>query len=95
MKTLHLVLKHKWFDMIKSGEKLEEYREVTDYWISRLTDADGKLIQWDAIKFQRGYTNAEHLTVRCKKVSVKKGRAEWGASPEHRYITFDLGARCT
>ena len=26
MKTLHLVLKHKWYDMIESGEKKEEYR---------------------------------------------------------------------
>ena len=33
--TLHL--KSKWFDMIKSGEKLEEYREITPYWVSRLT----------------------------------------------------------
>lgn len=26
MKTLNLVLKHKWYDMIESGEKKEEYR---------------------------------------------------------------------
>lgn len=28
MKTLTLSLKKKWFDMIKSGEKKEEYREI-------------------------------------------------------------------
>lgn len=28
MKTLHLVLKKRWFDMILSGEKKEEYREI-------------------------------------------------------------------
>ena len=28
MKTLHLVLKSKWYDMIASGEKKEEYREL-------------------------------------------------------------------
>lgn len=38
-KTLHLVLKHKWFEMIASGEKTEEYREIKPYWISRLCDA--------------------------------------------------------
>ena len=27
-KTLHLVLKRKWWDMIASGEKKEEYRDV-------------------------------------------------------------------
>jgi len=37
MKILHLTLKKKWFDMIASGEKKEEYREVKPYWINRLT----------------------------------------------------------
>lgn len=36
MKTLHLNLKKKWFDMILSGEKKEEYREVKEFWVSRL-----------------------------------------------------------
>lgn len=33
MRTLTLHLKRKWFDLIKSGEKKEEYREQTTYWI--------------------------------------------------------------
>lgn len=37
MKTLKLVLKKQWYDMIASGEKKEEYREMSDYWILRLT----------------------------------------------------------
>ena len=37
-KTLHLVLKRKWWDMITSGEKKEEYREVCHYWAIRLLD---------------------------------------------------------
>ena len=36
MKTLHLNLTRKWFDMIRSGEKKEEYRNITAYWASRL-----------------------------------------------------------
>lgn len=35
MKTLDLVLKRKWYDMIASGEKTEEYREIKPYWICR------------------------------------------------------------
>lgn len=35
MKTLTLPLKKKWFDMIKSGEKKEEYREMSLYWKCR------------------------------------------------------------
>ena len=37
MATLQLSLKKKWFDMILSGEKKEEYREVKNHWISRFT----------------------------------------------------------
>lgn len=35
-KTLDLVLKSKWYDMITSGEKREEYREIKTYWENRL-----------------------------------------------------------
>jgi len=38
MRTLHLNLKKKWFDMIFSGEKKEEYRDLTNYWFKRLCD---------------------------------------------------------
>lgn len=33
--TLHFVLKHKWWDMIESGEKPEEYRGITPLYIKR------------------------------------------------------------
>lgn len=36
MKTLDLVLKRKWYDMISSGEKKEEYRELKPYWCKRI-----------------------------------------------------------
>lgn len=36
IKTLDLVLKKQWYDMIESGEKTEEYREIKPYWVSRL-----------------------------------------------------------
>lgn len=36
MITLPLTLKKKWFDMILSREKKEEYRDINDYWARRL-----------------------------------------------------------
>lgn len=36
MKVLHISLIKQWFDMTDSGEKTEEYREITPYWIIRL-----------------------------------------------------------
>ena len=41
MRAINLVLKHKWYDMIASGEKKEEYREVKPYWEKRLIDYKG------------------------------------------------------
>lgn len=48
MKTLHLVLKAKWYDMIASGEKKEEYREIKPYWKKRLIDCKGLSAYYEA-----------------------------------------------
>ncbi len=37
-KILHLTLKKQWFDLILSGEKEEEYRELKPFWIRRLVE---------------------------------------------------------
>lgn len=49
MKTLHLTLKKKWFDMIASGEKLEEYRELKQYWFDRLTNLS--FYEWEETSY--------------------------------------------
>ena len=36
LRAAKLVLKRRWYDMIESGEKTEEYRAITPYWIKRL-----------------------------------------------------------
>lgn len=41
MKILHLVLMSKWYDMIDSGEKAEEYRALTPYWCNRIVHKFG------------------------------------------------------
>lgn len=35
-KVLTLSVKKEWFDLIKAGEKREEYREIKPYWVARL-----------------------------------------------------------
>ena len=47
---LHLVLKKQWYDLIGSGIKKEEYREIKPYWIKRLWcnptfDRNGRVIE--------------------------------------------------
>lgn len=39
MSILHLHVKKKYFDQIKSGTKNNEYRRVTEYWNKRLVEA--------------------------------------------------------
>lgn len=60
MRILTLHLKRKWFDLIKSGEKKEEYREQSTYWIKRLTTCDEKFLDnlWDNVCV---YPNATEL----------------------------------
>ncbi len=41
---LTLPIKKKWFDMIASGEKKEEYREIKPYYDSRFMNAFGFLL---------------------------------------------------
>jgi hypothetical protein len=36
--NLQMSLKKRWFEMTKAGIKTEDYREITPYWIKRLTD---------------------------------------------------------
>jgi len=40
MSMLRLNVTKEWFDMINSGIKKEEYREIKTYWVSRLFKAD-------------------------------------------------------
>jgi len=51
MKTLHLNLKKEWFDLILSGEKKEEYREIKNSMIS-------KFINWQRSGCTRDYFTA-------------------------------------
>lgn len=43
MKTLKHTIKKQWFDLIKSGVKKEEYKEIKPFWISRLLSFDDEM----------------------------------------------------
>lgn len=62
-KILHLTLKKKWFDLIASGKKKQEFREFKEYWVTRLftpekidehhTEYHSR--EYDEIHFKNGY----------------------------------------
>lgn len=64
-KRLTLPLKSKWFDMIKSREKLEEYREITTYWATRLTNLRGtvQLIKGEE-DFKRNFVKSANVYIK-------------------------------
>lgn len=60
MASLHLNLKGEYFDQIKNGTKLEEYRLYNDYWKKRLIDR-----HYDQIILKRGYPRGDDLEKQC------------------------------
>lgn len=84
--TLHLVLKYKWFDMIASGEKLEEYRTWNDYWKKRIYD---KREEIEEVCFHRGYTDTT-VTKKVQKIFISTGFAKWGGDPNMIYYVIRL-----
>ena len=87
MKTLHLTLKKKWFDMILSGIKKEEYREIKPYWDSRLS---GK--NFDRIEFMNGYgKKAPRFEIELKNIAKGFGKSGWGADSKQEVYVLKLG----
>ena len=86
-RVLDLVLCHKWYDMIASGEKKEEYREIKPFYANRFSK-----YSYDRVRFHRGYTD---MVMIWKIKSIKRGigKPEWGAPPFPVFIisleTFD------
>ena len=69
---LQLALKTKWFNLIKNGEKKEEYREIKPYWISRfIRNEDGTRIKKnDAITLSNNVDLLNLLVRNRKKILI-------------------------
>lgn len=92
-KVLHLTIKKKWFDMIASGKKKEEYRECKPYWYKRLHGEwyGNDYKHFDAVHFRNGYNPySPFLIVECQGISRGVGNPEWGA-PEKDVFIIKLG----
>lgn len=68
MKKIEISLTYKWFDLIASGKKTSEYRQVKPFWTARFKNAK----PGDEIIFRRGYSHV--ITVRkLTGVSIVEG----------------------
>lgn len=97
--TFHLNVKRKWFDMILSGEKPEEYREIKTYWETRFwhlfpQELNGEtfLPIVDSITFSNGYSkDRPQFEIELLGIEKGYGKPEWGAEPNKEYFVLKLG----
>ena len=86
-RVLRLTLKKRWFDMVASGVKKQEYREIKDWIISRL---HGKT--YEIVEFSNGYgKHVPKVTVEYLGWGNGIGLPEWGATPMKPTIIIQLG----
>ncbi len=94
---LILPIKKKWFDMILSGEKKEDYREVKPYYMSRFSNVfmcpytkipEG--LDYQQIMFKNGYSkNSPSFIANCT-LDVRNGKQEWGAVRGVEYYVLKI-----
>ena len=91
-KILRLSLKKKWFDLIQSGVKTEEYREIKPYWYHRLHNK-----HFDCVEFTLGYPKKDDMSRRMmfnvKGIFIGEGVSELGAPDGVNVYVIALGER--
>ncbi len=88
-RILYLTLKKQWFNLINSGFKTEEYREIKPYWEKRF---DNKT--YDVVEFRNGYhKDAPKMSFKINEIFKGNGRVEWGAIQGETYYIIKLGER--
>ena len=99
---LTLPIKKKWFDMILSGEKKEEYREIKPYYASRFFSnfiASGIGLEYILkndievnmfLKLRNGYRK-DRPCIMCYCHIIKGfGKEKWGAEPGKLYYVLKI-----
>lgn len=95
-KPLKLTLKYKWYDMIDSGEKLEEYRDFKPYYFSRLDKYIDAIDRRETVyvTFYRAYdVNRSQMTFEIESIQLREGNPDWGAIKGVEYYCIRLGKR--
>lgn len=101
---LTLPIKKEWYDMILSGEKKEEYREIKSYYTKRFLNSgllreavnpetESISIEHDGVNwvmFRNGYDKKSPSFRALVQISIGKGRTEWGATPGKQYYILHI-----
>lgn len=93
---LTLPIKQKWFDMIVSGDKQEEYRAPSEYWRKRFVSElvrQSKQRGFNGLKvrIRAGYQkDADLAELTLSMITTGTGRPEWGAEPGVEYFVLHI-----
>lgn len=103
---LILPIKKKWFDMIKSGKKTEEYREIKPYWTDRFFNPknglrktiffndcslkNGRAFLRGKIIFRNGYEKTSPQFIAEVLIRIRTGKKKWGAEPKKKYYVLEI-----
>lgn len=89
---LTLPIKKKWFDMILSGKKKEEYREIKAYYDSRFfNEYKRNRNTCFYVIFRNGYSkNSPSIKCMISLYKGLKGKPEWGAEPNKEYYVLKI-----
>lgn len=78
-KPLYLVMQSVWFNAIESGEKIEEYRDGSQFYKSRFCNIDkntGNILSFKNYKtviLQEGYNKgARRMIIKVEKIELKR-----------------------
>ena len=94
-------IKKKWFDLIKSGEKKEEYRDLKYYYHIRIVSLVGKnnhkkllekgeKVPFKDLKLRNGYGKDSPSIIVSGWISIGKGLPQRGAEPDKEYFRFEI-----
>ena len=95
---LILPIKGKWFNMILSGNKKEEYREIKPYYTTRFRKIFEMYpnsnipigLDRQRVGFRNGYgSNRPQFIAECS-LDIKTGKEEWGAEPGKEYYVLHI-----
>ena len=91
---LTLPIKQKWFDMIVSGEKQEEYRAPSEYWRKRFVSELVRQKPWHGelkVRIRAGYRKgADMAELTLSMITTGTGRPDWGAVPGVEYFVLHI-----
>lgn len=83
-----LPIKKKWYDMILSGEKKEEYREIKPYYTTRFKNENMMDGSAHDVLFRNGYSSTSPSFMAKCRLRVGTGNSNWGAVPDTEYYVL-------